>query len=207
MARKIRPNKLFTSLQDTASAVEATPVEMPTKEIDADENSLVGNGRLSAIDAEKLARYDAIEKSLAEISKEKDMLEAKVAEYVDKLDALKNSDDEIKKLQDEVLKHKARCDELEKSCSSIDALKKEIAILKEDNDQYLIKISELTFENANLTCQLSELEKKTKHLGGRVANSNAFAPSLGMQPQSIGGLAQPNRDAYNPYINNGYGTW
>ena len=212
MARKIKPNKLFDDAQNVASNIEtnansesinnASEAEM----LGVDANPVVGNGRMSAEDVEKLAKYDAMEKSLIEISIEKDKLEATVAEYIEKIEALKNADSLVKKLEDEKTSLEDKCKKLEDEKSKLSKLEKENATLKDENDQYLIKISELTFENANLSNQLSNINNKANKNGNGI-NQNKFGINPGMQPQCGRSLAKPYRDAYNPYINNGYGSW
>lgn len=49
MSRKAKANKLFGD-----QVGEAQPEEMPTKALSIDENAVVGSGRMSAADAEKL---------------------------------------------------------------------------------------------------------------------------------------------------------
>ena len=176
------------------------------EKLGADPNAIIGNGRMTAEDAEKLAKYDAMEKSLAAISEEKAMLEAKVAEYVEKIEALKASVDEIIELKSKNALLEQKCKDLEKAGANADKLEREIKNLREENDQYLVKISELTFDNANLTCQISELEKSVK-VNGNVPNQGKFVPVNGPQGFTANGLARPNRDAYNPYVNNGYASW
>ena len=211
MAKKIKPNSLFDDspiaqpIDNAESDKEMTTEETLAKAIGVDKNSIIGAGRISHEDAEKLEKFDAMEKSLSQMSKEKEMLEAKVAEYVEKLDSLKDADSAVKDLSKEKMDLEAKCKQLEEKSNHASKLEKEIKALRDENDQYLIKISELTFENANLTCQLSELEKKFKN-SGNVANQGKFGINTGIQ-RLQNGLAQPNRDAYNPYINNGYGTW
>ena len=84
------------------------------------------------------------------------------------------------------------------------ALKKEIEAQKDEINNYLVRISELTFENANLACQLDELSKKMAS-SGNVLNQNQFSPNVA--PPMQGKLRQPRTDAFNPYMNNGYGVW
>ena len=203
MSRKMKPNKLF---DETIQQDETTADVNAEKNVEADDNPIIGNGRMSQDDVEKLAKYDAMEKSLAAMSAEKEMLEAKVAEYISKLDAFKDASDKINELEKKNQELASKCKQLEEKVTKSAKFDKEIAALRDENDQYLIKISELTFENANLTCQMSELEKKIK-AGGNVANQKQFALQQGVQNQMGNGLARPNRDAYNPYANNGYGTW
>ena len=211
MPRKIKPNKLFDDAQKADAEEEITDKNEAAKVSEAevlgvDSNSIVGNGRMSAEDAEKLAKYDAMEKSLAAVSKEKNELEDKIAEYVSRIEALEDAANQIAGLEAEKKALESKCKKLEEDNSKIGKLEREVKSLREENDQYLVKISELTFENANMTCQLTELEKKFK-AGENVANQGKFTPKQGPQSQTYNTLARPHLDAYNPYANNGYGTW
>lgn len=208
MGKKVKPNKLFENVVPTDAVADENKTaivkddEIPEK----DENIILGVKRMSTADAEKLERYEAMEKSLANAANEKSMLEAKLAEYAEKLNAFKDANDTIAKLNDEIAKLKEKCKKLEDSNANVDVLKKEIKELRNESDGYLMKISELTFENANLTCQLSELEKTMKS-NNIASNQQAYVPQQGIQHQVQGRLAKPMKDAYNPYANNGYGTW
>lgn len=212
MSRKIKPNKLFADApeasiqEDTTSSKDDNAQASSAAMLGADPNAIIGNGRLTAEDAEKIAKYDAMEKSLAAVSEEKAVLEAKIAEYVEKIEALKASADEIAELKSKNAQLEQKCKEFEKADDDTSKLQHEIKSLREENDQYLVKISELTFDNANLTCQLSELEKAAK-AHGNMPNQGKFVPVNGPQGFAANGLARPNRDAYNPYVNNGYASW
>ena len=204
MSKKIKPNKLFEDKPvETAQDIQEDKQDILAN---VDENSLVGNGRMSAEDAKKLEQFDAMEKSLAAAAEEKTMLEAKVAEYADKLESLQSSADKMSDLEksNEDLKHKVSS--LEDRCKMAEKLEAEVKNLREENDKYLIKISELTFENANITSQLSDIERRAK-ANGSINNQNGFQPIQGPQQQMSKRLASPRRDAYNPYANNGYGSW
>ena len=213
MSKKMKPNRLFdeTAKKSNIELVNEAKKEKSAEDevidaIGAEENPVVGLGRMSSADAEKLAKYDAMEKSLASMSAEKDALEAKIAEYIEKIDSFKNADDEIRTLHDRCKELEEKCKNNEKCIADAADLKKQVENLQNENDQYLIKISELTFENANLASQLSELERRAKS-NGNVANQNSFKPVNGPQPQMSRNLASPMKDAYNPYANNGYGSW
>ncbi len=191
MGKKVKP----TSLLETAQ--EAVEEQKHTDENEVfEDQSIVGNGPMTADAKAKLEKYDALEKSVADLAREKEMLEAKVAEYAEKLASLEDADKTIKKLEKENAKLK------KSSGSSKDAEKliRENKALRDEADGYLVKISELTFENANLTCQLNEITKNS----GNVKNQKHLAPG---GRGANGQLRHPNEDAYNPYKNNGYGTW
>lgn len=174
----------------------AEPSTLPTS------NGIVG-ARITDEQREKLEKYDALKETVTELLKEKEVLEQKVLEYVEKLEACKDSTSTIEKLNAEISALKAKLESSSSNESKMLSLEKELKALKDENTSHLVRISELTFENANLTCQLDELGKKVE-AGGSVPNQKQYAPE---QKASPGRLARPNVDAYNPYKNNGYGTW
>ena len=153
---------------------------------------------------EKLEKYDALEKSVGALSKEKEVLEAKLAEYADRLAELQTAADQISELNEENEKLKKELADAKDESKEVYALKKEIEAQKDEINNYLMRISELTFENANLTCQLDELSKKMAS-SGSVPNQKQFSPNVA--PPVQGKLRQPRTDAFNPYMNNGYGVW
>jgi uncharacterized coiled-coil DUF342 family protein len=153
---------------------------------------------------EKLEKYDALEKSVCSLSKEKEHLEAKVAEYAEKLAELKTAADQIHDLVEENSKLKKQLEHASSQSSSSEAMKREIKSLRDEADGYLVKISELTFENAKMSSQLDELSKKLADTGVS-PNQKQFSPNAA--PPVQGGLRPPHVDAYNPYKNNGYGAW
>ena len=120
---------------------------------------------------------------------------------------MNDASSEIDKLKSEIEDLKKQLESSKASSNDVEVavLKKECKTLRDEADGYLVKISELTFENANLTCQLDELGKKNA-LRGNINNQSKFAPN-GFSVAGSGNLAQPYQDAYNPYKNNGYGTW
>ena len=153
---------------------------------------------------EKLEKYDALEKSVGTLSKEKEVLEAKLAEYADRLAELQTAADQISELNEENEKLKKELSDAKDESKEVYALKKEIEAQKDEINNYLVRISELTFENANLACQLDELSKKMAS-SGSVPNQTQFSPNVA--PPVQGKLRQPRTDAFNPYMNNGYGVW
>ena len=211
MGKKIKPSSLLDEalaenaevlLDNGATNANANNGSDANEFVDA---SLVGNGVMTAESKAKLEKYDALEKSVSSLAKEKEMLEAKVAEYAEKLEKLQNAADEIAKLTTENDALKKQVDAQKSSAKSAFLLEDKVKALREEADGYLVKISELTFENANLTCQLDELSKKMS-ASGKVLNQQQFSIADAAPPIQ-GNLRQPSTDAYNPYANNGYGTW
>ena len=196
MGKRVKPS----SLLDTA------PVEQQIVEQQEafEDKSLVGNGSMTAEAKDKLEKYDALEKSVGALSKEKEVLEAKLAEYADRLAELQTAADQISELNEENEKLKKELVDAKDESKEVYALKKEIEAQKDEINNYLVRISELTFENANLTCQLDELSKKMAS-SGNVPNQKQFSPNVA--PPVQGKLRQPRTDAFNPYMNNGYCVW
>ena len=196
MGKKVKPS----SLLDSASTRQEVSQEQKVFE----DASLVGNGPMTPEAKEKLEKYDALEKSVGALSKEKEVLEAKLAEYADRLAELQTAADQIFKLNEDNEKLKKELADAKDESKEVYALKKEIEAQKDEINNYLVRISELTFENANLACQLDELSKKMVS-SGSVPNQTQFSPNVA--PPMQGKLRQPRTDAFNPYMNNGYGVW
>ena len=196
MGKKVKPS----SLLDSSSIRQEVSQEQKAFE----DSSLVGNGPMTPEAKEKLEKYDALEKSVGALSKEKEVLEAKLAEYADRLAELQTAADQIFKLNEDNEKLKKELADAKDESKEVYALKKEIEAQKDEINNYLVRISELTFENANLACQLDELSKKMAS-SGNVPNQTQFSPNVA--PPVQGKLRQPRTDAFNPYMNNGYGVW
>lgn len=201
MAKKVKLNSLLDSAPAQEAIEEANGEQSTFKDA-----SLVGNGQMTAEAKEKLEKYDALEKSVGALSKEKEHLEAKVAEYAEKLAELKTAADQIHDLVEENSKLKKQLENMPSVSSNVEALKREIKSLRDEADGYLVKISELTFENAKMSSQLDELSKKFADAGVS-PNQKKYAPECRDVMHAQGGLRPPHTDAYNPYKNNGYGTW
>ena len=184
MGKRIKPSNLVENVQTEVPSADA----VVSKAEEFVDTSLVGNGVITPEAKAKLEKYDALEKSVASLAKEKEVLEAKVAEYAEKLadmKAVKKEDISIKLA--EALKAKEAA---EKEAS---ALKLENKALRDEADGYLVKISELTFDNARLTCELDEASKHLKEKG-TVPNQPQYMPKA-------------NSSGYNPYLANGYSSW
>ena len=196
MGKKVKPS----SLLDSSSIRQEVSQEQKAFE----DSSLVGNGPMTPEAKEKLEKYDALEKLVGALSKEKEVLEAKLAKYADRLAELQTAADQISKLNEDNEKLKKELADAKDESKEVYALKKEIEAQKDEINNYLVRISELTFENANLACQLDELSKKMVS-SGSVPNQTQFSPNVA--PPMQGKLRQPRTDAFNPYMNNGYGVW
>ena len=200
MGKKIKPRSLMGDEQEIpmAQPMQGSPtssIEETLEKIE-DTTPLVGNGPMTAEAKSKLEKYDALEATVLGLTNEKQELEAKVAEYIEQMSALK---EEVSKLKKDLAKKPKPEKE---DTDEVLALKKEAKALREEADGYLVKISELTFENANLTCQLNEMAKSQQNA---MNNDRTSIPSPApshpkASPSPFGGQAYP-------YRNNGYGTW
>ena len=204
MGKKIKPSNLLEPMHDEVLNTVQDNASSANEQEAFEDVSLVGNGIMTNEAKAKLEKYDALERSVADLSQEKDRLEAKVAEYVEKLESLKDASKTIEKLEAEVSKLKKDLDKAKKASKQGLKTMLENKALRDEADGYLVKISELTFDNANLTCQLDEL-KKNMNANGHGMNQAQFSPNA--QPSPGNRLRHPGVDAYNPYKNNGYDTW
>lgn len=197
MGKRIKPVNLLDGEEPSSSAENAQAVSSQLEPL--------AIGKLTSEQKDKLDKYDALEKTVTELVESKEVLEAKVTEYAEQLASLKSASDLVAKLRSENEQLKEDIAEAEDKAKEVRDLKKEVKALRDEADGYLLKISELTFENANLNCQLTETSKRLVELGERV-NQSQFSPSKTPSP-SPGKLSSPRKDAYNPYKNNGYGSW
>lgn len=205
MGKRVKPKNLIdgsesTDLLQNAAANDAAKASSTSSNeeasslnvadsIDEVNDSLIGYGRLTAEAKDKLERYDALENNAKALANEKLALDEKLAEYVELVDKLKAENAELKK--SEASNSSGHIKELEAKVSSLEKSNRE---LREEADDYLVKISELTFENAKLTSQMNEMKSTAS------AKQSIGRPNSDM-------LKIPNRDPYNPYFNNGYGSW
>lgn len=202
MAKKVKPSSLLDDSTEnpivSASAKTVAPV------LADDATSLVGGEKLTAAQKEKLERYDILEKSVEDALREKEELNAKLAEYAERLESV--DENAIKKLEVQIETLKKELEAAKAESKPSIKLESENKALREEVDNYLVKISQLTFENANLRCQLDEVTSGNAKTGN-VTNSNSFAVHDNFQYVSQPKPARPGRDAYNPYKNNGYASW
>ena len=118
MGKKVKPS----SLLDSSSIRQEVSQEQKAFE----DASLVGNGPMTSEAKEKLEKYDALEKSVGALSKEKEVLEAKLAEYADRLAELQTAADQISELNEENEKLKKELADAKYESKEVYALKKEI---------------------------------------------------------------------------------
>ena len=158
--------------------------------------------RLTPEMVEKLEKIDVLEKHCLELEEENAKLSDSVSSYLEEIEALKSK----KAIEAQVDGEMSIADlkkELEQARKEAVEIRKSLKDLREENDNYLLKISELTFENAKLTSQLQEIEKSLAMSATPTHSSTirkaAVSPSTGTmknQPQFA-----------NPYLQNGYQDW
>ena len=91
MAKKVKPQNLLDATPNTEAAQDAN---------EFNDTSLVGNGQMTNENKAKLEKYDALQKTVVDLLKEKEMLEAKVAEYAERLAELQSAADKINSLNE-----------------------------------------------------------------------------------------------------------
>ncbi len=185
MAKKVKP----TSMLDEQPAEQAIAQHISAPVISEEVNPLVGHNRMTTEQMEKLEKYDALEATVKQLNEANSMLEAKVTEYAEKISACSTGPQKVAELEAKVASLEKQLADAKASSSGDALLKKELKDLRAEADSYLVKISELTFENAKLECQLKSAAN------GRQPPPPAKRPS------------PPRKDPYNPYRNNGYASW
>ena len=169
-------NGLFTG-QTSTSQVKAVNEDKAPIEFS------IGRETVTQEMKEKLLQY---EETLAQNSKllhENNELTTKLAFYIEELDSLRNTNTAPSSNKDQV-DLRGECEEWKQKYQSLRAMA----------DKQLERISDLTFENANLNAQIRELTNGNINVTGQIP-------------------AKPMRDTkletapFNPYKANGYSSW
>ena len=193
MSKKIRPKNLLSDKTIDVSAINKPTTENSILVDCLDEMSIIENNiHFTAADREKLEKYDGLVATITQLNNEKSQLEDKLAEYASKKLDDKANFAKIEKLKKTIAELKTQIKEKEdkNSSSDLEKLKSQIIALRKEADDYLVKISELTFENAKLTCELNECKEQPKS----IAAINIKTPTLA-------------RPTMHGYVNNGYESW
>lgn len=158
--------------------------------------------RLTQEMKDKLDRIDALEKHCLELEETNAKLTDTVNAYIEELEQLRSKKAEDAKIDGDFSLNDLK-NELDEARKEISEMRKSLKELRDENDSYLMKISELTFENAKLTSQLQEIEKSmamaaspTHHTTARKATIHPSHTTIQNQPQFA-----------NPYLQNGYQDW
>lgn len=158
--------------------------------------------RLTPEMVEKLEKIDSLEKHCLELEEENSKLSDSVNSYLEEIEILKSK----KAIETPIDGEMSLVDlkrELDKARREIAEMHKSLKELREENDNYFMKISELTFENAKLTSQLQEIEKSMIMAATPTHNTNIRIAAV--QPSTRSIRNQPQ--FANPYLKNGYQDW
>jgi chromosome segregation ATPase len=210
MGKKVKPKSL---LEGSTTYVDNTPLNNNINDDNSSVDTLqILNKTLSNTDQEKLEKYPAMEQQIIDLTNQNNELQAKIEELL--VNTTNNTNESLAQ-PEEIEQLKSRISELEyqliteknKCASKTIKFEDEIQMLRNENDNYLVKISELSFDNARMTCELNELTKSIKDKTETVINQPKFTPTNNNPVKDPSTLGTPFRNPYNPYANNGYGTW
>lgn len=191
MAKKKKPvDQEFNTVEmKDGSVTEHRSVENATV-LESIENKTGGTVEIRDEIKQKLEAFEKMEKVVSDLSAENSALKDKMAEYVEEITSLreqvKNPNVVEKIVEKEVIKEVPVANDTEE----IEKLRKEIKSLQDENDKYLMRISELTFENAKMTATINNSAKKQS------------------APGDPAGSQQQYRNVYrNMGRMNGYSSW
>lgn len=158
--------------------------------------------RLTPEMVEKLEKIDALEKHCLELEEENAKLSDSMNSYLEEIEVLKSKRAIETPLDGEMSLVDLK-KELDKARHDIVEMRKSLKELREENDNYLLKISELTFENAKLTSQLQEIEKSLS-MSATPTHESSIRKVV-VQPST--GTMKNQPQFANPYLQNGYQDW
>lgn len=188
MARKKKPvDQEFNTVEMKDGNVVETTSENATV-LETLENKTGGTVEIRDEIKQKLDAFEKMEKAVSDLSAENSALKDKMAEYVEEITALREQVKNPKIVEKEVIKEIVKEVPADGVSEEIEKLKKELKSMQDENDKYLMRISELTFENAKMTASMNNTAKK-------------LPPSAPV----------PNQQYRNVYRNsgklNGYSSW
>lgn len=147
--------------------------------------------------AEKLEKFSNLEKHCVELEKSNSALTDSIGKYLEEIECLKKKIESLEK--EKSAENDSKVKELE-----------ELNIqLQEENDNYLVKLSELSFDNAKLTSEL-QLFQKDSASASSTSNSSFKKDDSKLEKPHVRNVdtSLKNSKIYiNPYLNNGYSTW
>ena len=190
MAKKKKPvDQEFNTVEMKDGAVASSQMPENATVLEKIENQTGGTFEIRDEIKQKLEAFEKMEKAIAQLSSENSALKDKMAEYVEEITALREQAKTPKVVEKEVIKEVFKEVPSSKDSVEIEKLKKEISSLREENDTYLMRISELTFDNAKMTAKMN--------------NMNAQKP-----PQSDQHAMPQFRNVYRKSGKlNGYSSW
>lgn len=153
MAKKKPVDQEFNTVEMKDGAAVSSQMPENATVLEKIENRTGGTVEIRDEIKQKLEAFEKMEKAVSELSAENSALKDKMAEYVEEITALREQVKTPRVVEKEVVKEvPAAVDSGE-----IEKLKKEIAALQEENDKYLMRISELTFDNAKMTAKMNNM--------------------------------------------------
>ena len=188
MAKKKKPvDQEFNTVEMKDGAVASSQMPENATVLEKIENQTGGTFEIRDEIKQKLEAFEKMEKAIAQLSSENSALKDKMAEYVEEITALREQAKTPKVVEKEVIKEVFKEVPSSKDSVEIEKLKKEISSLREENDTYLMRISELTFDNAKMTAKMN---------------------NMNVQKTSPAPAAQQFRNVYrNSRKLNGYSSW
>ena len=177
MAKK-RKSALFTDVSEQDGNTSEAENSSLSSVVDSNNESDNESAEESLLDIDELG---ALRLAVKRLNEENAQLTDKLAAYIEAQQDNKADDSCIS--------------------SELDKLRYENNALRDENDTYLMKISELTFENAKLMSQLQQLSKDTPEVQVPVQTEQC------MQKNSSQKVA-PTIPSNVPYVRaNGYQSW
>lgn len=203
MAKK-KPNKLFDTIkkEEMANIIENTNIisaethnnEYINEKLPETVTQFFQAQHTSNISDENMQKIENYEKVVAEnkrVYDENALLIEKAAEYSEQREELLKKAEDLQKLYDE--------------------LKIKYDALQEENDNYLIKISELTFENAKLNAKLdSKLDSINDKPKITISSSKSTEEPINKNSSTNSPSVNPYKSRRVSYLNrnnNGYSNW
>lgn len=211
MAKKKRERSTIAASDDLSpvdvaeSTSPTSPASIDASELDdflaeeASEEKPVAKILPSNASSEMKEKIETLEKHCVELEEANAKLTDSINTYLEEID-------ELKKVKSGDSSAGESVEDLKKALDAANAeiakLKKSAKDLRKENDDYLMKISELTFENAKMTSQLQEVKKSLSMAG---APTHGNPKSAVVKPSTA---TMPNQPQFaNPYLQNGYQDW
>lgn len=199
MAKKVKPTAIqTTTISESASAAEIPTIHAKPTMTDEDGNlarlpePVAGSKTVIEEANSRLEELNRTTEENANLFKANTELTETLATYIAEIKSLKAELAECKK---NVMSadDKRSLTEVNELKSKIASLEKSNKALQDENDNYLMKISELTFENAKMTAKMQNANPAAPS-----DQQSQFTPSHSQMRNQFG-FARPN--------NNGYDSW
>ena len=196
----LSPVDVAESTSSTSSAsIDASELDDLLAGEEATEEKLVAKILPSTASSEMKEKIETLEKHCVELEEANAKMTDSINAYLEEIDALKKAKSADSSAGESVEDLKKA---LDAANAEIAKLKNSAKDLRKENDDYLMKISELTFENAKMTSQLQEVKKSLSMAG---APTHGDPKSAVVKPSIA---TMPNQPQFaNPYLQNGYQDW